>query len=297
MAFFFDTAIPRKSSLVDGTLSVDTDAAPIPSVVEVNVSGTCNRTCVFCPRSDPGYPDVKEFVSPDLLEKLSKQLGEVGFKGIFLFSGFGEPMLAKNIFDLIALVHRNLPDSRVEMVTNGDTLNEKQLRRLFNSGLSTLLISVYDGKEDADKFEAMCRSENLTDDQFVIRHRYRPPEEDYGITLNNRGGTMGNAEHPRASLTKALATPCYYPHYTFFMDYQGDVAPCCHDWGKKLILGNMEKQSFQEIWLSDKWQQIRLSLADSNRQFSPCNVCDVKGTLIGDKHVEAWAAFYKDDSD
>ena len=247
---------------------------------------------MFCPRSDPDYPDVKEFVSKDLIDKLSKELSDSGFKGIFLFSGFGEPMLAKIIFDLIAIVHENLPDARIEMITNGDTLKEKSLRRLFDNGLSTLLISVYDGEEDAHRFEAMCQAANLSDDQYVIRHRYHPPENDYGITLTNRGGTMDHAEHSRASLSQALNAPCYYPHYTFFMDYQGDVAPCCHDWSKKLVLGNLKTQTFEEIWLSKEWRELRLSLAAGNRNVSPCNVCDAKGIMIGKKHVDAWAAFY-----
>ena len=294
MAFFFDPAIPRKSSLVDGTLGIGTQAAPLPSVVEVNAAGTCNRTCGFCPRSDPDYPDVKEFISPELVKKLSNDLSDSGFKGIFLFSGFSEPMLAKNIYELIAIVHDTIPNAKVEMVTNGDVLKVKNLRRLFKSGLSTILISVYDGEEEAKRFEAMCQAAKLSESQYVIRHRYRPPEEDFGITLSNRGGAMNNAEHSKAPLQQSLKAPCYYPHYTFFMDYQGDVAPCCHDWKKKLILGNMQTQSFEEIWLSKAWETVRRSLANGKRLMAPCNVCDAKGIMIGKKHVDAWAAYYSD---
>ena len=48
-------------------------------------------------------------------------------------------------------------------------------------------------------------------------------------------------------LEKKLDHPCYYPSYTFFMDYNGDVLMCAHDWGKKRILGNLKKKSFLEI--------------------------------------------------
>ena len=30
------------------------------------------------------------------------------------------------------------------------------------------------------------------------------------------------------------------------------------------------------------------NLYKGNRNFSPCDVCDAKGTLIGEKHVIAW---------
>ena len=35
------------------------------------------------------------------------------------------------------------------------------------------------------------------------------------------------------SLTEPLKKPCFIPSYTFFLDYQGDVLICPHDWGKK----------------------------------------------------------------
>ena len=51
------------------------------------------------------------------------------------------------------------------------------------------------------------------------------------------------------SLAEPLKNPCYIPSYTFFLDYNGDVLMCPHDWGKKNILGNLNSSSFKEIWL------------------------------------------------
>ena len=85
---------------------------------------------------------------------------------------------------------------------------------------------------------------NLTESQVIIRHRYLPPEQDFGITMSNRGGTMENAEFSIKSLAIKMTKPCYIPSYTFFMDYNGDVLMCPHDWGKKRILGNLYNQKF-----------------------------------------------------
>ena len=63
---------------------------------------------------------------------------------------------------------------------------------------------------------------------------------------------------------------------------------CPHDWGKKNILGNLNSSSFKEIWLSKKSCMARKRLNNSDREFDPCNVCDVTGTLIGKKHANAW---------
>ena len=285
---FFDPVILRKSAIIDDGFALDNSFLPLPSIVELSPSGTCNRTCSFCPRSDPNYPDVEEFMTLDLTKKLSTQLSAINFSGLVIFSGFVEPLLDKKIFEHIAVIRKYLPESRIEIVTNGDVLNEKRLRYLFKSGLSTLLISVYDGKEDADRFDKMCRDIGLRDDQFVIRNRYLPEEQDFGITMNNRAGMMDNTLFKRPSLTEPLPKPCFYPSYNFFMDYLGDVLLCPHDWGKKMIIGNLYKQDLLEIWFSKLLMTARRRLFQGDRNFKPCNVCDVEGSLMGKKHAETW---------
>ena len=178
-----------------------------------------------------------------------------------------------------------MPDAKIELITNGDALNLKRLIKLFNSGLSTILISVYDGPEDEEKFKKLVLEAGLNEKQYVIRNRYLPPEEDYGITMSNRAGLMSDAEHKIKPLVDPLEEPCYYPAYSFFIDYNGDVLMCSHDWGKKNILGNLNLSSIYEIWTSANAKRSRENLYNSKRSFSPCNVCDVKGSLIGKEHA------------
>ena len=174
------------------------------------------------------------------------------------------------------------------MVTNGDVLNKKRMIKLYESGLSKLLISVYDGPEDVEKFQKMFDELNIDKKKYFIRHRYLPQSEDFGITLSNRAGMMENAEYKIDNPEKAISKPCYYPSYTFFLDYNGDALMCPHDWGKKLILGNLKFQSFMDIWTSKLAIMTRRGLINSDRNFEPCNMCDVQGTLIGKKHAEQW---------
>lgn len=286
---YLDPSIDRKKNLTNQNFQlIEGTSIPLPSEVEISESGVCNRKCSFCPRSDPSFEDVNEFIKPKLHSKLIDQLSDLSFKGVIRYSGFVEPLLDKNIYNLINEVSLKLPKARCEIVTNGDVLNDDRLKKLFANGLSTLLISVYDGPEDAEKFEKMCSKQNLKKEQFVIRHRYYSEEKDFGLTISNRAGMMKNAQYDIQPLKNSLNLKCYYPSYTFFMDYNGDVLMCPHDWGKKIILGNMNNSSFLDIWTSKKAIQIRKKLNLADRKFSPCNVCDVKGDLIGKKHAESW---------
>ena len=145
------------------------------------------------------------------------------------------------------MVREYIPKTNIELVTNGDVLNSKRLNKLFENGLNKILISAYDSKEDADKLEELCINANLSNEQYIVRHRYYSEDSDFGITLSNRSGLMENAEYKIESLKEPLKKPCYIPAYTFFLDYQGDVLMCPHDWGKKVILGNLMKIDFKNI--------------------------------------------------
>ena len=71
-----DKNILRKSEIVRQTLRyIKNTNIPLPSLVEICDSGTCNRKCSFCPRSDPNYKDIKEFISEVLHQSTKVYVG------------------------------------------------------------------------------------------------------------------------------------------------------------------------------------------------------------------------------
>ena len=286
---FFDPQIEVKEKAVAERLQfLPGTKTPMPAEAEISESGMCNRKCSFCPRSDPNYDHRNEFISYDLHKKLCDQLSELNYKGLIMYSGFVEPMLDKNIYNLVNYAKTKLPNARIEMISNGDVLNEKRLKKLYDSGLDRLQISLYDGEEQHKDFIKLGKKLGLKNDKFVLRARYLPEEQNFGITLSNRGGMLKNAEYKIDPIKEKLNKRCFYPSYKFFLDYNGDVLMCSHDWGKKNILGNLKKDNFLDIWLSKQTQKARDKLNTGDRSLSPCNVCDVSGDLIGKEHHEAW---------
>lgn len=259
---------------------------PLPTEIEISESGTCNRKCSFCPRSAPGFKDIKEFISQDLIKKIGKELNELNYRGVIRFSGFVEPLLDKKIYQHIEVLKKYCPKSQIEIVTNGDPLNQSRLIKLFQSGLDKILVSIYDGPEDVIKFQKMMDQANLKPEKYILRKRYYSHDNSFGITLSNRAGLMENAEYKIDSLKEPLKKPCYIPSYTFFLDYLGDVLICPHDWGKKIILGNIKNEKILDIWFSTKAMKIRALLINQNRNFHPCKICDVDGTFIGKTNAE-----------
>lgn len=260
---------------------------PLPSIVEISGSATCNRACSFCPRSAPNFPDIKVFIEKELIKKLADGLARVGYKGMLLFSGFVEPLLDKKISALIKILRTALPDCRIEMVTNGDPITVTNLNKIHRAGLNALLVSCYDGEHQIDGIKAIAAHSQMPIENIVFRPRWSS-EKNFGISLSNRGGLMENAEFPISSLSKAIQNPCYYPANTFFLDYNGEVLMCAHDWGKKAVVGNLNQDNFLDIWAGKKFSKLRDLLIKGNRSMKPCNLCNVKGTRMGVEHAEAW---------
>ena len=286
---YIDKNIERKSKVLNDRIQFygDTDI-PLMSEVEISDSGTCNRKCSFCPRSDPDFKDVKEFISKELHDKIFKELASYNYTGMVVYSGYVEPLLNKDIYRNVAFARKCLPNAKIEIITNGDVLNLERLKKLFKSGLSTLLISVYDGPEDMVKFKKLVKEAKLLESQYVIRNRYMSAEDDFGLTISNRSGMLQNAEYKIPATKEPLKENCTYPAYKFFIDYNGDVQMCSHDWGKKYIVGNLKNNSVIDIWLNKKFDIARKNLLNGNRNFLPCNKCDVSGELIGSLHAENW---------
>ena len=286
---FFDKNINRKSKLSDKNIIFFKNSKILmPSVFEISNSGMCNRKCAFCPRSDPNYEHNNEFIEEKMYKKFVDEIAQHQYSGTIIFSGYVEPLLHKRIYSDIRYTKEKLPNVNIELITNGDPLNDERALKLFDNGLDVLLISAYDGPEQVLLFEEMMKRIKVEKNKFVIRKRYYGEDKDFGLTISNRAGNLTNSDYKIPALKKALNNPCNYPFYTFFIDYNGDVQMCSHDWGKKMVLGNINSNSIEDIWNSKRFEFMRKKLLKGERDFSPCNLCDVKGGLIGKKHVEYW---------
>ena len=73
------------------------------ATVEINPTELCNRTCSFCPRSDPEvYPNRKLHMTIELADTLSEQLHKANFTGDIHITGWGEPLLNPDILEIIS---------------------------------------------------------------------------------------------------------------------------------------------------------------------------------------------------
>ena len=92
--------IKRRTVIVDDKL-VFKNKIPLPSWIELSIIDVCNRTCKFCPKSDPSIaPDTYQKMEKPLITKLCKDLKEMGFKNVAHVDG-GFDALRKSGFQVV----------------------------------------------------------------------------------------------------------------------------------------------------------------------------------------------------
>jgi len=239
------------------------------------------------------FPNVNEHIPLNLYEKIIRELAEVEYSGMSLYSAFGEPLLYKNIEDVLKTSKQYCPNVRNKTVTDGDFVTPAKLQPLFEAGLDTLLISLYDGSEQMGIFQAIIDDVGLRDTQVILRKICLPPEEHDKITLSNRAGMVNMPEVEIGTLTEPLRHSCFYPFYQVFMNYDGAVLFYPHDWIKKIIVGNLNNSTVHQLLNSGVIHRVRRNLASDDQNFAPYDSCDVDGTLMGRPHFEQWIKYYK----
>ena len=264
--------------------NVDT-SNPLSSLltVEINTTELCNRTCVFCPRHDKNvYPNRNLNMSLETAQAIADNLSLDNYKGKISYSGFSENLLNKKFADIIKILKDKLPETTAECNTNGDRLTPEYAKQLFDSGLDLLYINLYDGIDQIKKFDEIMKDV----DKSKYKYRAHYSQADYGLNINNRGGSITWLGLDEESVDKLKGQPCHYPFYKMFIDWDGEVIFCANDWQKERKVGNLAKQRLKDVWLGEDLNTIRKRLIKGDRTESPCNKCTVNGQLFGKPSFE-----------
>lgn len=296
--YYIDPSTKIKSLIVKNNIRLF-DGFPVFTLLEFNIFGACNRKCDFCPVSDPKFFKNKyEGITLELYTKILHDLKEIGYNGEILYSAFSEPLLHKQIYELLSATKEVLPDCRIDIVSNGDVIKSspEKILKLFDSGLDSISISIYDGPQQMEHFKNMTNELNMPDKKVNLRRRYLE-DKNFGMTISNRAGVIDSNKYRDIAEKKITKLPlprnCYYPFYQMVIDYNGDIIICPHDWKKESLVGNASRENIFEVWRNNKFERFRSILSNNNREFLPCMNCDVRGDVMGEENFKTWQEAHK----
>ena len=230
--------------------------------IEINPIELCNRSCSFCPRS-VGYPNSNYTMSLDTARQINSRLAEYGYNQNITLCGFGEPLLHKNLSDLVKIIISGISVNVVSITTNGDRLSKDVADELSNAGVTKFNISMYD--EDREEYFTKM----LDGYQVDCRHYYNKPTNE-----------VNRIQIYKSSSDININRGCNIPSYKFFLDWDGSGYLCSNDWNKSVTNGNVYTHTLDEMLHSDVMNTYR-EMLKNGRSRSPCSSCNVDGLLKG----------------
>lgn len=220
------------------------------------MNSRCNRRCSYCPVSLDPFPDVAKKMERRIFTRLLEELASISFDGRLSYHFYNEPLLRKDLEDLVAEAAERLPDACQVLYTNGDYLSNDRYAALQRAGMHWFVVT----RHDSDAFPERLAQTVLMPAQ---------------LDLTNRGGVL-------FPVVSALTLPCYVPMEMLIVTVSGDVVLCYEDARRQHVFGNLMQQSLIEIWTSDRFTAARQWLAQGERAkiSGACSQCDNRAHTV-----------------
>jgi MoaA/NifB/PqqE/SkfB family radical SAM enzyme len=291
----------------------------VPFWICIDPSSACNIRCKYCVQFDKslGADNGKFKVQTMPLELAYKIIDDLKeFEKpvkVLNWHGWGEPLLNKNLPEMIKYSNQQNVTLSNQTITNGILLTREMSDRLIESGLSRINISVQstnaDGYFDISgkriDFEEFVRNirylyehkgDNLT--VYIKIGDMALKDEDarqqfYNIfgdicdeiyvekIINVRMDSAANVNIPKNTENIGVIgqeaierSVCPYLFYRLIICPDGVCALCNADWYRDFVVGNAAKQSVKEIWNSEILHNLQKKhLQDERQSISLCSKC------------------------
>lgn len=295
------------------------DVLPLdtPFKIEIEPTSACNFKCIYCRHSSVKIKP--EFMSMEIFDKIISDIKKFPNKiKTFNFVGIGEPLLNKNIYEMILKAKEVSND--VVLITNGSLLTRENSNKLIATGIKTIRVSLQ-GINEGDYLDICGYKINFNEFLSNLEYLYKNKSEstklylkmpdiaintkkrkelfyelfknkcDYLVIQNITNNweevdfsfIKQNEKNVIGSKNKKIDI-CYFPFYTMSVDKQGVVFPCCHTYGD-ISLGNVINDNIFDIWRGTKLNKFRINLLSKFKD-NINNTC--KNCLIPYSYYNKW---------
>ncbi len=255
----------------------------LPQAISIETFNLCNLKCIMCPYKD--MTRSKTTMSMDLFKKVVMDTKKMGIKTVIL-SFYNEPFLDPQIFERIEFARKE--GMYTMFYSNGTVLGEGKIEKLLENPPNKIIFS-FDGgtKETYEKIRVNGKFEVVTGNIkrlleernrrgmseprvevncTIQKENYRELEAfkelwdgvadgyDFGIVDNREGeGHEGDLGVERSR----VVYPCRRLWNEMIVLSSGKIALCCVDFDGKVILGDANNQSLEEVWNGELYSKIR----------------------------------------
>jgi len=274
-----------------------------PLHVDVETTDACNLRCRMCIHGLGGVKDTG-FIDPELAYKVIDECGRLGVYSI-KFNFRGEPLLHESLVDFVSHAKKRRI-MEVQFNTNGLITNEMRSASLVNAGLDRIIFSVDGATKETyeniriggsydklisniDAFLEIKRRKGLTKPAIrvqMVKYYGAEKEEKEFVKLWNEKGVDNIAVIEKQDRDVKNGYPlkngkrpigrafCEQPWQRLNVNRDGKVLMCCGDWERKSVVGDLRRQTLEEIWKSEIMREMREKIRSGRLDEIPaCRTC------------------------
>ncbi|MDE2027213.1 MAG: radical SAM protein [Candidatus Omnitrophica bacterium] len=260
--------------------------------VEVEHHSYCNRTCWFCPNSTVDRRSTNIKMDRGLLTKILRQLSEIHYDQLFVWSGYNEPLADETMIDDVRLAKQMLPKAYQRIYTNGDYLSDKVISRLEEAGLDQLRVSLYPLSDyETEKPKLLKGLEERTGLKLAAKTAQYEGLQLAGssllITVEVKNFRPGHMSSRGGSLAKESGyenyfrtMPCFYPVMHLAIAYDGHCMLCCQvrpdiKEHRTAIIGDLNNDDYSLFHYYRDLAPARAALLGPGPKGGVCSSCSV----------------------
>jgi len=265
-----------------------------PRIFHIETTLRCNLSCPFCPRTTDlqAHPEVRDLNAHMDFDNFRRVLDKMPWvKSLELFH-YGEPFMQNNFHDFVA----ECTARGIFSVAASNLLpaTPEKVDKVFNAGLGFLVMDIDSlDPEEYAKLRVGGSLELLQKRvQYVLQTVKRPYLVAQCILVEKKkkfteaqfeawAGGKPDAYHwkfydaLRGEIIPdkgRLQGICKEPFYGFTVHLDGEVMVCNRDWRGENSMGNIFKQSVEEIWHGPKYQEFRRRMLSEDKP-DMCKLC------------------------
>lgn len=289
-----------------------------PYALFIDPCDLCNFRCRFCAMqaADVELPFKKQMMPMELYRKVIDDVAAFPDRLKMLrLAQSGEPLLHPEFPEMVRYAKQKGISELIETVTNGSKLNPELNKKLIESGLDRIRISI---EEISGEGYRRMSGADIDFDQLVfnIKDLYersvrvggcevyiktvdaavntKEKEEtfyrlfgdichriwiDHVIPLWSGWDDVGDrfelqqiGGHGQALRETKV---CPFPLYSLSVTPDGSTVVCCSDWQRKLVVGDLTKQSLLEVWNGEPLRIFWIDMLSGNRnKYEMCAQCE-----------------------
>jgi 2-deoxy-scyllo-inosamine dehydrogenase (SAM-dependent) len=176
-----------------------------------------------------------------LYSRIIREIAALEFSGRLSFHHYNEPLLRKDLPNLVKEAASMLPYARRVLYTNGDLLTDKVYHQLLDAGIDQFFITNHGRREIPQRPFQLAR----------VPGSFR---------LSSRGGLVDAGDGIDGG-----SLPCFAPSEMLIIRHSGQVVLCHDDATGEVLMGDLRTQSVSQIWWSEDFQRKRALLEFGGR--------------------------------